>query len=402
VTRPRRWDSRLPALAAVTAYVVGEIGAFVMPLLVSEFIEGFDLAEGTVGFVVALQLGSLALAALLLAPRLGRFGPRRVALAGVAMTAAGGVLTAAADDAAMLLVARALVGFGEGCIHASGTAAAARSADPERTFSTAWLAVVGMSLAVFLLVPRLLETLGAPVVFVLLGVIPLAAIPVLLRLPGPDAADAPHSSVRRVPLREWLTPTALRLCLAAGLFAIAANGAWFYAERIGAPLGLRPTDIGSILALASVLAAIAPPLARAALPAIGRRACLAIAAATVGGGVGLMTLVPSAHAFGIGVCTASVGLVFGSVVFMAIAARLDPLGRVAVASRGVGMAGNTLTPALAGALLLAGGGYAAIGITALIASILVLVLGWRAAAAIDSRLLANGQVAPADERHAQS
>ncbi|MFO0453832.1 MAG: hypothetical protein ACK52I_35120, partial [Pseudomonadota bacterium] len=108
MTRPRRWDSRLPALAAVTAYVVGEIGAFVMPLLVSEFIEGFDLAEGTVGFVVALQLGSLALAALLLAPRLGRFGPRRVALAGVAMTAAGGVLTAAADDAAMLLVARAL------------------------------------------------------------------------------------------------------------------------------------------------------------------------------------------------------------------------------------------------------------------------------------------------------
>ncbi|WP_219895028.1 hypothetical protein [Aquisediminimonas profunda] len=72
----------------------------------------------------------------------------------------------------------------------------------------------------------------------------------------------------------------------------------------------------------------------------------------------------------LGIMAASFCLVFGMPFLLGLAAELDPSGRLATCVRGYTGLGNTITPGLAGILLLAGGDFGSIGWTALICCII--------------------------------
>jgi predicted MFS family arabinose efflux permease len=357
-------DRRL-LVALIMAAVVSELGIFVMPLLVGGLGAAYGVAEGHVGYVVTAQLASLSLVSLGLAPLAHRLDRRMLGVGGIAVLVAGNLLSAAGAGFTHLVVARAFTGFGEGALQAVMAATAAGTRAPDRTFSIITLGIVVMSVSVFLGLPPLIDGRDPRAVFVLMGLLAALMLPVMLALPrrAPAATVAAGGASPRV----W-SPLPVAALLGLMLFSIAGNVAWFYVERIGHHLGLSMAQSGRALAIASVVSLAGPLLAHQLSSRFGRTMPLVAAYAVVGGGSLCLTLTDSGAVFTLSISLASAALMFGMPCHMGLLSVMDPAGRLAAAARGFMAVGITLSPAIAGSLVLLDGAYARIGIIALAAA----------------------------------
>ncbi len=117
------------AAAALAFYIAGGIILPITPRFVEERLAGDTLAVGIV-------FASFAIASLALRPIVGwssdRFGRRPLLVGGAVLTVAGMVLHLLAVDLGVLVLARALLGAGEGFFLVAALAAASDLAPPDR------------------------------------------------------------------------------------------------------------------------------------------------------------------------------------------------------------------------------------------------------------------------------
>ena len=117
------------AAAALAFYIAGGIILPITPRFVEERLAGDTLAVGIV-------FASFAIASLALRPIVGwssdRFGRRPLLIGGAMLTVAGMVLHLFAVDLGVLVLARALLGAGEGFFLVAALAAASDLAPPDR------------------------------------------------------------------------------------------------------------------------------------------------------------------------------------------------------------------------------------------------------------------------------
>ncbi len=125
-------DPRTLLWAAAGAVVVGLLGFNTLPLLVGAVMDGLGFDERQAGLLGSMEIGAMAAASLLLAPRVDVLSQRRVALVSVAVVAGAHLLSAFADGFALLMGVRLVAGIGEGCIYATANAVIAGSRDPAR------------------------------------------------------------------------------------------------------------------------------------------------------------------------------------------------------------------------------------------------------------------------------
>src|SRR5690606_10313993 len=128
-----------------------------------------------------------------------KFGRKRVIVIGLLLFAVGSFVAAVADDIYWVIIGRALQGAG--AISAAVTALIADSTrDEHRTKAMAMDgASIGLTFAVSLvLAPVMYEAIGMDGMFVLIGVLSLAAIAVVLHV----VPDVPLMPVARVPFRD--------------------------------------------------------------------------------------------------------------------------------------------------------------------------------------------------------
>ena len=118
-------DSRRLIAAVVAAFVVAYTCENVLPLLIGSLIDGFGLDEVGAGVLGSLELGGLAAASLLLAPRVDRMSRRHLAVYGAIAACAGHGLSALAGSFPVLVLARIAAGLGEGAAIAAANSAAA-------------------------------------------------------------------------------------------------------------------------------------------------------------------------------------------------------------------------------------------------------------------------------------
>lgn len=351
-------------VAILVAAVIGEMGSFALPLMVGTLAETYGVAPGAVGFMISAQIAMFSLATLGLAPRVHRLDRRQLALAGCALIILGNLGSAFAPGFAALVALRALTGLGEGMVIAMMTAAVAEAKSPESVFAHAWILVVIMSIVIAITLPLALTAGGAETTFLAMAASVALLTPLLLVFPRHMAQPAAPLPV--ISLRSGAT---LKIGLATALFAISVNGAWAFIERIGHQYGLSLSEVGYAILIASLIAIGGPVLAMILKARWGRALPIAAMLALSSIGVMMTTHAAGSTGFVAGLSLSSFCLVFGMPYLLGLASALDPAGRIATTVRAFGAFGNTITPGLSGALLLAGFGYGALGVMSLICTI---------------------------------
>ncbi len=361
LSRHRR-ASLLFALAAGT--LIGDLSLFIVPLLVGELIKTFGFSEGQMGLIIAGRLALLVVTSFLVASRMHRWDGRKVAIAGAGAIVFANLISAVAASTEMYVASRFVLGAGEGAILTAVTALAAKTRDPEKTFSLIALGVVGGAIVVYLTVPYALAALGLELTFLLTALAVLFLAPALWLL-GPSSNDTVVTAMTAFP---W-TLVGAGVLLAELLLNVGANTMWFYVELIGARLGLGVEHVGTTLALVCLFALVGPIIAHQLNTKYGRLLPISAGFVLLGFAAMLTTHAATPLFYMVGISISSAMLGFCGIYLVGLAAYLDPSGRLAGATRGFVAIGNTIAPGLGGTILLAGGTYETIGWVSLLASL---------------------------------
>ncbi|MCX5418236.1 MFS transporter [Streptomyces sp. NBC_00078] len=255
------------AAALIAGVTLGSSGSNVMPVLVDDFADRFDLSSTGAGLVAASQLMAVAITTFLLANRAARPGRVRMARNGLALAAAGFIGAAIAYDILTLTVANLLLGAGLGAVYAASTAALAGVGDDaDKTSSITVTGALFASALLLLAVPAVNETAGGGTGFFLLAVCCLPGWFLVGHLPdgpGPGPASSPSATVPDKAFQP-ARPSVV-LLVGAGLLWAVTQGVWSYASVLGrSHTGMSASVLSAVLAVSSVVAlagAVAGPLA---------------------------------------------------------------------------------------------------------------------------------------------
>ena len=356
--------SRSALWPASVVFLCAEAGGYLMPLLLGPMAATYAIGEAFAGVIMAIQLGSFAVAAIGLSPWLATLSPRRGATLALMLVFAGNLCSAWQPEVWSLITGRVLAGLGEGIAAAVATAAIARTADPDRAFARVFIAVVLMTLAFFLLLPSVMAGQDARLLFLGVACLPLLALPALPALSN-------QAAVVQSALTQSAGPLSLQsalICGAIALYSVAANAYWVYLERIATNIGMTPAAYGQAFAAGSVLALVGPVAAERLGTRAGRLPPLVLSCVLLGSSGWLATHATTPALFFLGISTSSAALLFGMPYLLGLAAMIDRTGRVAGASRGFNNIGSAMAPALAGGILGITGAYSSIGWTSVIAA----------------------------------
>jgi MFS family permease len=356
-----------PPWPLVALFTAGYLAAYLLPTTVGRLDAGLPLSATQAGAIGSALLLSSATAGFLLASRVDRFGPRRLARTGLLLAAAG-YGTAALTTTVPLVVAGALVGgFGSGTASTVAAAGIAGRRDPHRTTTLGLLGVSALAGALYLTIPHLGPAHG----------LPLAAIAgtALLVLPTtghlPARTPAPQALRTATPLPH---PRSGLLLAAAMLFwSLAQNSLWGVSGRIGlTQAGLTEVTVGAVFA-AGLGAGLLGVIGAGALgPRLGQALPIGAGTAVIAGCIALSAAAHDLPSFATGEIAWNTLYPVVLSYVIGLAASLDPRGRWAVLVGSASSLGTACGP-LTGSLLSAWAGYPAMGTILALGLLLVTV-----------------------------
>ena len=342
-----------PIAAVLGASAIGLSASNCMPLLLGAIVEAFSVRPWEAGLVGSVELGGVALAALLLAPWVRRVPRVRIALAGALVATGAQFLSALAESYAVLLWMRGLAGVAEGTALAAGMSAVATSPDPDRLYArVAVLGGLGAG-ALLALLPLAIAPWGYAGGYAALALIYLVASPLLLWLPD---APATAPGLRGIAGRS----AGYRILFGIGILAVGQGGLWAFAERIGSSLAIETNTIGRILGAAALFGLLGAATSAALGTRMGRARPLVVGLCALGIGTLGLAHASSASSYAGFALTWMLAFLFTLPYVMGSAAALDAGGRWVAAATGASTIGTALGPVLAG-ILATRFGYPALG-----------------------------------------
>jgi MFS family permease len=266
--------------AIVAGIFIGEMGAMLMPMQIGAFMDGLQIGEASAGMLGTVETAAVALVMLAVAFGWIAGSPLKLALGGACIVAIGQVATAFVDIVSLLMVCRVLVGIGCAlCQSAAVMTIASKFSDPDAVTGKVYAYVLMFLALLIWVLPELLSYGHHRVLFPLLAVIAVLALPLLRHLPagGEDLSDNRKFEIE-LPARYTVLFFLGEISLLLGLGAV-----WAFVERMGIALGVSAHDVGTILA-ATMLVSMAGSFAAGLLGArVGR--LLPLALGSVVGGV---------------------------------------------------------------------------------------------------------------------
>jgi MFS family permease len=310
----------------------------------------------------------MAAVATVLSLRIHRVDRRRVALGFGALTVAAHVVAWLSSSWTVFLATRVAVGIGEGVLLTVGTAVAAASPRPQRTFALVTFAFVAMGGAIYLAMPALLARVGPLAVFQVLAALGAIGLPCLVGMPRLAPIDG------AVAAEVWRPFPWILLGIACHYMAI--NSLWAFSERIGVALTLAPAAIGQAFLAGVLLTMLGPIGADLAQARWGYRVPILAGVAVLTGACVALGGAQFYEMYLLSFVLLNVTAFYLVPIYRALTAVIDPSGRVAAGSIVVQTVGTAIGPLLASLMLLAGGGYANVGLFAgvLVLSSLALVM----------------------------
>ncbi|MEU9732759.1 MFS transporter [Streptomyces sp. NPDC048002] len=339
----------------VALFTAGYLAPYLLPTTVGRLASGLALTATQAGAVGSALLLSSASAGFLLASRVDRFGPRRLARTGLALAVLGYGGAALTHWVPAVVAGATLGGFGSGTATAVAATGIAGRPDPHRVTTYGLLGVSALAGVVYLTVPHLGPGHGLP-----LGAIALTALavwPLTGRLAGagpvaqsrPDSGRLPHA-------RAGIVLAAALMC-----WSLAQNSLWGVSGRIGLlQAHLSEVTVGAVFAVALGAGLLGVVAAGAIGPRLGLAVPVGAGTAVIAGCIALSASARDLATFATGeiAWNALYPIVLSYVI--GLAASLDGRGRWAVLVGSASSLGTAAGP-LTGSLLSAQAGFPAMG-----------------------------------------
>jgi predicted MFS family arabinose efflux permease len=305
------------------------------------------LAPASHGLVVGASQAGMAAGALLVA----RTRRPALRLAGIIGTLAA-LATVVADGLLAILVIRAIFGFAAGMIYAAAlrdATAQSRAPSPAHAMGTILFAQLAVATFAALLLPAVARVAGPAAALLCLAAVPVAAGLLLL-----SDRQAPREILCDVDTDQQLTPA----MLAVFLFVAASAMIWSYVGADAVVAGFSSQTVGIGVALGSIAAGVAALVVAQATP----RLSLVMSAALAGLAMAApLLMAANALAYVAAMIAFNVGATYAVARFSAVAIEQGDRARTLVpAVQAVAM---VIGP-LAGAIAVGQGGFAVLGIVA--------------------------------------
>jgi len=365
-SRPPVTDETAPAAPPLTillivscsaAWVVAGLSYNALPQLLGPIKVAFDRSDEVVTRMYGYEMFVYAIVALAVAGPLARVSRVFVALLGGSVAVAAGVVSALTDSYSVLVVCRIMLGAGSSLVGAAGTSAAASSRNPERVYAILMIA----SQVVLAFVPAFLERLalgpfGLDGGFYGLAIATALFMPLLIWLlpPRPSESEAttrPWAAILQAPNRA----IAVAAMLALLVFETGQGGIWTYLAELGRHSGVDDRLYGDSMAVIQLVALSGSFLAIWIGDRFGSKWPIIL-------GLGINVAAAVALSYG----TRPIHFVLLNVVWigsyyfvapllLALMAKLDDLGRWAVAIDAMWWLGDAAGPPAAGMVVERGG-----------------------------------------------
>jgi len=169
-------------LATFAASGIGYLGSAAAPVLVQALIDaGLDHQDA--GDLGAIELFTLALATVLIAPYVPMVSHRKLAIGGTLMAALGLAISAFSVDYTPMMVGRIVTGFGSGLAISGANAAVAAREDAERIFAIIWTMGGAVTASLAMGLPGVVEGGDYPLGFGVLVLLCFIGLPCIIWLP---------------------------------------------------------------------------------------------------------------------------------------------------------------------------------------------------------------------------
>ncbi|WP_405737377.1 MFS transporter [Streptomyces sp. NBC_00028] len=341
----------------VALFTAGYLAPYLLPTTVGRLDSGLPLSATQAGAVGSALLLSSAAAGFLLASRVDRVGPRLLARIGLVLAVLGYGGAALTHTVPAVIAGVLAGGFGSGTATAVAATGIAAQPDPHRTTTFGLLGVSALAGAVYLTVPHLGPGHGQPLAAIALTA--LAVWPLTARLP---ASTAPRRTRHQPKSPLPHLRAGLLLALTLPCWSLAQNSLWGVSGRIGLDQAhLTEATVGAVFAIALGAGLLGVIGAGALGPRLGR-------ALPIGAGTALIAACIALSASATDLTTFATGEIAWNTLYpivlsyvIGLAASLDPRGRWAVLVGSASSLGTAAGP-LAGSLLSAQAGFAAMGV----------------------------------------
>ena len=334
------------------------IGALIFntqPALVGALAETFGFSEGQLGNIMSITLIAVFCLVVTSFYWVHRVAWRTTMSTGALVACLGVVSLAFADGFTSVTSSLASIGTGAAAVYVASLACLATAKDPARAFGVAITTQVGLaSVTVYLILAYLLPQFGFVGVVGLLFLLNLLVFGLLPLIPE-NRERAVSGEVRAYSDRNLLKWVLVGLG-AMMIYFVGLNGTWAFLERIGVNMSLSNEVVGQALAAALLFGAIGSLIASVA----GERIKVPAALWLSSGGflifVYLMLQDPGLVTFAVALIIFLAAWNFSLPYQMALISRADPHNRYIVLVPGAQTIGGAIGPAIAGPLLMSGGG----------------------------------------------
>ncbi len=365
--------------AVISAIVIAQVTFNLLPMYIGALTEQLNLSPDRAGFVGSVDMGCLAISAMLVSPVLHRVSLRLLAGSAAVIALSAHLSSMAIENYNVLLIARGVAGIASGILYAAGSAALARVSDPERAYAKMMIGGMVPAALMSVIAPFAITRWGVAGVFGTMALTAFLGLYLLKYIPSNSVKPAAGNREREENQRPvLLRGSSLILMTTNFMMLMSFGGLWAFSEQIGLSTGLGRETFGGIIAASAAISATGSLLAAWLGTRFGRIRPL-LGAILLTGLFSLgMTLSTGPLEFTALLLLWSIGWSFTAPYFMGAGATLDPTGRLVAAMGGMGMIGVATGPTLGGWLLERGGlptiGFAIVAITLTLTSLLFPVL----------------------------
>jgi len=250
----REWQFVIATFAASGVGYLGSAGA---PVIVSALIEsGLDYQQA--GDLGTIELTMLAITSMIVLPYITRVSHRLLAVGGAVIAAAGLVISVLSVDYSMMVIGRLITGAGSGFAISGANAAVAARKDAERIFALIWTMGGGITAALSINLPTLVEGGNYPMGFGVLLVLCLVGLPFMVWVPPKPVRTDPESIDSNVegsadlsaPSRDSVKPFGvLSLMALFGIFiySLAEQALWNFGYQLPIDNGIDEETVSWVL-----------------------------------------------------------------------------------------------------------------------------------------------------------
>lgn len=227
------------AVPCVATYVIAIMAGWLQPAIIEGLRNGLAMSQASAGEVAGAEVAVIGIGSMLIGARLHRIGfrLRTLGIGACCLIALGNLLSIATDSIGLLLLGRAITGFGQAIAFATATNILATRIPTSRMGRV----IAGYTLSeglIVLIVPYLLARYDHRGVFGLMGGVALLLAPVIAFLPGDRARGRKREFNSAQSRSGWF------LLAGSSIWATVAGMVWAFSLELGQAAGLTFKALG--------------------------------------------------------------------------------------------------------------------------------------------------------------